>query len=83
MSNFFQIVNLLSNDAKCFIDSLGGINYLWISPIQCLLIAYLIYQNVSLAATSGIVIFFITIPLLGSFSKLQFSMLILSNLLKN
>ncbi|XP_051154778.1 probable multidrug resistance-associated protein lethal(2)03659 [Leptopilina boulardi] len=65
-----QIINHLNNDTKCITEVLACINYIWIGPVQTLLIAYLIYKNISLTAVAGIIVFFITIPIQGYLAKI-------------
>lgn len=59
----------MNNDTKCITEVLACINYIWISPLQTLLIAFFIYKNVSLTAVAGIAVFFITIPIQGKDNK--------------
>ncbi|XP_051154764.1 probable multidrug resistance-associated protein lethal(2)03659 isoform X2 [Leptopilina boulardi] len=61
-----QIVNLLSNDVHSLDYALNDLHYFWISPIQAIIIAYIMYTEVKSAAIYGILILFLLIPILVS-----------------
>lgn len=42
-----QIVNLISNDVARFEQCVQSLHYLWVGPLQTLIITYLMYQEVS------------------------------------
>lgn len=60
-----NVVNLMSNDVNRFDAALLYFNYLWLSPVQMLLILYLLYRQIGVAALFGMVAIFIFIPLQG------------------
>lgn len=49
-----QLVNLISNDVSRFDAIFMYLHYLWIMPIQIVLVCYLIYTQVSVAALIGV-----------------------------
>ncbi|XP_074115828.1 ATP-binding cassette sub-family C member 4-like [Cotesia typhae] len=59
-----QVVNLLSNDVSRF-DSLPVyVNYLWITPIQIIVIGYIIWRSIGIYTLVGYgMLFLITIPM--------------------
>ncbi|KAJ8871218.1 hypothetical protein PR048_027524 [Dryococelus australis] len=58
-----HLVNLMSNDVNRFDLGTQFMNYLWIGPIQVLLITYLLWLYVDVAAFVGVVFVFLqTIP---------------------
>ncbi|XP_043470090.1 probable multidrug resistance-associated protein lethal(2)03659 [Leptopilina heterotoma] len=59
-----QIINLLSNDVHSLDYALNDLHYFWISPIQAIIVAYIMYIEVQSAAIYGILILFLLIPLL-------------------
>ncbi|XP_063983809.1 ATP-binding cassette sub-family C member 4-like isoform X2 [Diachasmimorpha longicaudata] len=66
-----QIMNLLSNDVARFDQVFTLIHYLWITPIQSIALAYLIWQNVEIATLAGIFLLVMqTVPVQGYLSKL-------------
>ncbi|XP_033226553.1 probable multidrug resistance-associated protein lethal(2)03659 [Belonocnema kinseyi] len=52
-----QINNLMNIDIKSVNCSVFQIHYAWIVPIQLLIVAYMVCQNVTLLASGGILIF--------------------------
>ncbi|XP_011311078.1 multidrug resistance-associated protein 4 [Fopius arisanus] len=66
-----QIINLLSNDVGRFDQVFILLHYLWISPIQFIVIACLIWQNVQMATLTGIFLLVIqTVPVQTYLSRL-------------
>lgn len=61
-----QAVNLLSNDVNRFDISLIYLHYLWIGPLETIIIAYLMYREVELSAIFGIIVLLLFIPLQGN-----------------
>ncbi|XP_011882343.1 PREDICTED: probable multidrug resistance-associated protein lethal(2)03659 isoform X3 [Vollenhovia emeryi] len=65
-----QIVNLLSNDMSKFEQVFVYLHYFWVMPIQGVVIALLIWQNVGVASLAGVLLMIIqTIPLQGYVSR--------------
>ena len=65
LKNAFQMMNLLSNDVNRLDYSVFSLHYLWISPVQTIIIAYLLYEEVNLAALGGVVTLVLFVPLHG------------------
>ena len=65
LKNAFQMMNLLSNDVNRLDYSVFSLHYLWISPVQTIVIAYLLYEEVNLAALGGVVTLVLFVPLHG------------------
>jgi ATP-binding cassette subfamily C (CFTR/MRP) protein 4 len=62
-----QVINLLSNDVVRFDPLFMYLHYIWITPFQGALIAYLIWRNVQLASLAGVLLMTIeTIPVQGA-----------------
>lgn len=67
-----QIVNLLSNDVHRFDFFALHLHYFWITPIQIILISYLIWQEVGIATLAGVAIILLQkIPEQGYIIKLS------------
>ncbi|KAK0158239.1 hypothetical protein PV328_009270 [Microctonus aethiopoides] len=64
-----QAVNLLSNDVGRFDTALIFLHYLWIGPLETIIITYLMYQQVGLAAIFGVAVLLMFIPLQGWLGK--------------
>ena len=64
-----QVVNLLSNDVNRFDWSLIFIHYLWIAPLQTVIVSYFMYRAVGWSAFLGLLFLILLIPLQG---KLKF-----------
>ncbi|KYQ47297.1 Multidrug resistance-associated protein 4 [Trachymyrmex zeteki] len=65
-----QVVNLLSNDMSKFEQLFLTLHYIWILPIQGSIIAFMIWQSVSIASLAGVFLIIIqTIPLQGYITK--------------
>nr|CAD7428950.1 unnamed protein product [Timema monikensis] len=60
-----QIVNLLSNDVGRFNWCLLHLHYLWIGPVQTVLVAYFMWVTVGLPAVFGVAAMLLFIPLQG------------------
>ncbi|KAK9869554.1 hypothetical protein WA026_003307 [Henosepilachna vigintioctopunctata] len=59
-----QIVNLLSNDVARFDIVVIGLNYLWVGPIQVLVIGYLMWMQIGSSSMAGLVsMLLMTVPL--------------------
>ncbi|XP_057334272.1 ATP-binding cassette sub-family C member 4-like [Microplitis mediator] len=61
-----QVVNLLSNDVNRFDLLPVFFNYLWITPLQIIVIGYIIWRSIGIYTLVGYgVLFLITIPMQG------------------
>ncbi len=59
------MVNLLSNDVNRLDYSVFTIHYVWIAPLQTVVVAYLLYREVNLAAVGGILVLLAFLPVHG------------------
>ncbi|XP_015431114.1 PREDICTED: probable multidrug resistance-associated protein lethal(2)03659 [Dufourea novaeangliae] len=64
-----QMVNFLSNDVNRLDYFVFCIHYLWIGPVQMILIAYLIFREIGLGAFTGMITFLLCIPLQMYFGR--------------
>nr|XP_044248878.1 probable multidrug resistance-associated protein lethal(2)03659 [Drosophila takahashii] len=68
-----HVVNLISNDISRLDIRVYSSHYLWVGPLQALLITYLMYQEIGIAAVFGMIFMLGLIPLqmyLGKISSL-------------
>lgn len=67
-----MVVNLLSNDVVRFELVFTGLHYIWITPIQVIIISYLMYQTVGWASLLGVFfMIMVTVPFQGSMMFLE------------
>lgn len=64
-----QAVNLLSNDVNRFDLAIIFLHYLWIGPLETIIITYFMYQEVGVAAIIGVATLLLFIPLQGFLGK--------------
>lgn len=64
-----QAVNLLSNDVNRFDVALIYLHYLWLGPLETIIITYFMYKEVELSAIFGVIILLLFIPLQGYLGK--------------
>lgn len=79
---FGKVVNLLSNDVNRFDLVTLFIHYMWVAPLMCIVIAYLLWLEVRWAGLIGLCIIFIVVPLqckTFSSSELLYSKALLTN----
>uniref|UniRef100_A0A1A9WJ69 Multidrug resistance-associated protein lethal(2)03659 n=1 Tax=Glossina brevipalpis TaxID=37001 RepID=A0A1A9WJ69_9MUSC len=60
-----QVVNLISNDVGRLDLAMLFIHYLWVGPLETLLITYLMYREIKIAAVFGVAFMLMFIPLQG------------------
>ncbi|KAJ8669835.1 hypothetical protein QAD02_001094, partial [Eretmocerus hayati] len=65
-----QVLNLLSNDVSRLDHAVYYAHYIWMAPLQAILVFYFLYKEVDLAASSGILLQLFFIPVLGLFGRL-------------
>lgn len=58
-----QMINLLSNDVIIFTKCALMLNYLWVGPLQCFVVIYLMYYFVGLSSIFGVLLLFLFIPM--------------------
>jgi len=59
------MINFLSSDITRLEASLVDLHYIWIAPIQIVLIIYIIFSEIRWAAVIGMSIFLLFIPFQG------------------
>ncbi|XP_043593268.1 probable multidrug resistance-associated protein lethal(2)03659 isoform X2 [Bombus pyrosoma] len=64
-----QAVNLLSNDVNRFDVALIYLHYLWLGPLETIIITYFMYKEVELSAIFGVIILLLFIPLQAYLGK--------------
>ena len=67
------MVNFLSNDVNRLDYFVFSIHYLWIGPLQIVVIAYLMYREIGLGALTGMTTFLLCIPLQSKCEKISMS----------
>lgn len=60
-----QAVNLLSNDVNRFDVAIIFLHYLWIGPLETIIVTYFMYKQVGVAAIIGVASLLMFIPLQG------------------
>ncbi|XP_014214762.1 probable multidrug resistance-associated protein lethal(2)03659 [Copidosoma floridanum] len=65
-----QMINLVSNDVNRLDYSCFTLHYIWIAPVQTILVSYLLVRKVHIAALGGILTLLIFIPVHGGYGKL-------------
>lgn len=60
------MINLLSNDVNRLDYSVFTIHYIWITPLQTILVSYLLYEAVGTAAIAGILTLLAFLPVHGT-----------------
>jgi len=58
-----KVVNLVANDVNRFDLVSIFIHYMWSSPLSALIVAYILYQEVSYAGLIGIAAVFVVVPI--------------------
>lgn len=58
-----QILNLISNDVTRFDTSLIYIPFLWIGPLETVVVTYFLWQEVSVSSLLGVATLIMFIPL--------------------
>lgn len=64
-----MIVNMVSNDVQRFEDLAPFLHFLWIAPLEVILVLYFIYLQISWAAFAAVGSLLLFIPLQGFFAK--------------
>lgn len=60
-----EAVNLLSNDVSRFDVSLMFLAYIWIGPVEMVMIVYLMWHQIGIATLSGVASVVVLLPLQG------------------
>ena len=64
------MLNLLTNDAGRIEVLCHDIHYLWIGPMQIVLVTYIMYKEINFAALIGVTTLFLFLGIVGKFQKL-------------
>ncbi|CAB0038330.1 unnamed protein product [Trichogramma brassicae] len=64
-----QAVNLLSNDVNRFDVATIFMHYLWIGPLETIIVMYVMYQRVQESAIIGVAVLMMFIPIQGFLGK--------------
>lgn len=68
-------MNLVSNDVSRLDSAIYYIHYIWMAPLQVILVSYFLYTEVDRAAFAGILLQFLFMPLQGEEKNLCFDAL--------
>ncbi|EDW47093.1 GM21118 [Drosophila sechellia] len=58
-----HVVNLISNDIPRLDSALYFVHYLWVGPLQVLVITYLMYQEIGISAVFGVLFMLLFMPI--------------------
>lgn len=58
-----QMVNMLSNDVNYFNNQMHDLHFLWIGPLQTILVTYLLWKEIGVSSIFGVVALLMFIPL--------------------
>ncbi|XP_032678093.1 probable multidrug resistance-associated protein lethal(2)03659 isoform X2 [Odontomachus brunneus] len=64
-----QAVNLLSNDVSRFDVAIIFLHYLWIGPLETMVLMYFMYTEVEISSVIGVAVLLLFIPLQGWLGK--------------
>lgn len=60
-----QVVNLLSNDVNRFDFVVIFLHYIWLGPLQTLVVTYFLWQEIGVSSIIGVAVLLMIIPLQG------------------
>lgn len=69
-----QVVNLLSNDVNRFDIAIAYIHYLWLGPLESIIVTYFMYQQIGVSAIIGVISLLMFIPLQGKYTELFYNL---------
>lgn len=64
-----QVVNLLSNDVSRLDLAIMFVHYLWVGPVETVIVTYLMYREIGVSAFVGVAFLLSFIPLQGWLGK--------------
>ncbi|KAF5288561.1 hypothetical protein FQA39_LY15340 [Lamprigera yunnana] len=67
-----QVINLISNDIGIFEKFMATSHYIWIGPIQAIIILCLMYKEVGISSVFGVLLLVLFLPLFLYLKKLTF-----------
>lgn len=62
-SSIGQVVNLLSNDVSRFEFAVTFVHYLWIGPLEVIVISVILYQEIGISILFGVSFMVFFVPL--------------------
>ncbi|XP_029521276.2 ATP-binding cassette sub-family C member 4-like isoform X1 [Oncorhynchus nerka] len=65
-----QMVNLLSNDVNKFDEVTNNLHYLWIAPLQAVVVIILLWYEIGPSCLAGVAVLLFLLPLQTMFGKL-------------
>ncbi|KAM8706128.1 hypothetical protein ACLKA7_010417 [Drosophila subpalustris] len=75
-----QVVNLMSNDVGRFDSVLDNIHYLWLGPLELVIIGYIMYEKIGVSCLFGILLMLIFTPLQAALAKKTLALRLLTAL---
>lgn len=66
-----RVVNLLSNDVNRFDRALFFLHFLWIAPLQTIVVTVLLWQELGVSSIFGVATLIMFIPLQGIVKQIQ------------
>lgn len=60
-----QVVNLLSNDVNRFDICVIFLHYLWIGPLQTVIVTYFLWNQIGVSSVIGVAALLVFIPIQG------------------
>ncbi|EDV91220.1 probable multidrug resistance-associated protein lethal(2)03659 [Drosophila grimshawi] len=64
-----QVVNLLSNDVGRFDTVLINVHYLWVAPLELIVVTYFMYDQIGFSALFGVAVMLLFLPLQAYLGK--------------
>ncbi|XP_017862896.1 PREDICTED: probable multidrug resistance-associated protein lethal(2)03659 isoform X2 [Drosophila arizonae] len=64
-----QVVNLLSNDVGRFDTVLINVHYLWVAPLELIVVTYLMFEQIGISAFFGVAVMLLILPLQAFLGK--------------
>uniref|UniRef100_A0A2S2QMV4 Putative multidrug resistance-associated protein lethal n=1 Tax=Sipha flava TaxID=143950 RepID=A0A2S2QMV4_9HEMI len=69
-----HVINLLSNDVNRFDSKIIFLQYLWIGPLQTIVVTYLMWREIGITSLIGVSTFLFFIPFQGWLGKKMFEL---------
>ncbi|XP_061402316.1 probable multidrug resistance-associated protein lethal(2)03659 [Musca vetustissima] len=64
-----QMVNLISNDVGRLDTSVIHMHFIWIGPLEIILVTFFIYKEIGLSALIGVIVMLLFVPIQGYMGK--------------
>lgn len=78
-----QVVNLLSNDVNRFDIAIIFLHYLWLGPLETIIVTYFMYQQIGISAIIGVISLLMFVPLQGEYAELIYKLKFILNFVQN